>query len=235
MDRGGYFDSSALDAGTFTVQPDADAAISHRRHVRASIAQRTVARQHARFASAEAQLAEMLPARFHSGEVWNILSNGDIDALSYVKHIMRAADFDAVILACWAISRPAIEFLEQEVQAGRIKRLDAYCGDIMPRDRPDLYTQLCTIVAATAGRAVAFKTHAKIWLFLRADGSCTVMQTSANPNYNKRTEQTVISADPATAATYKSWFDALDLPAPTFPDWHPHVWPPAQAHRAQAH
>jgi hypothetical protein len=87
MDRGEVFDSSALQAGVFTVQADPDKARKARQRLQATVAKRHKARQHARFASADAQLRAILPARFRAGESWHILSARDIDALSYVKHI----------------------------------------------------------------------------------------------------------------------------------------------------
>lgn len=235
MNRGGVFDSSALQQGVFTVQADPAAAQQRRQHLQATRAVKVVARQHARFAGAETQLQQLLPAQFQPGESWNILSAGDIDALSYVRHIMHGDRFEAVILACWAISRPAIEFLAERHQAGAIKRIDAYVGDIMPRDRPDLHTLLCDLVGTVGGRVLAFKNHAKLWMFLRADGHAVTMQTSANPNYNRRCEQTVITASAELAACWKEWFDAIALPTPTFPNWTPYAWPGTEAQRAQTH
>jgi hypothetical protein len=223
------FDSAALlsQPGVFTVEADPEAARAARERLQSSVAVKAKARQHARFASADQQLASMLPARFKGGEVWHVLSNGDIDALSYVKHIMAGERFEAVLLSCWAISRPAIEFLQAEFTAARVKRIDAYVGDIMPRDRPELHHMLCSLVQAAAGRVVPFKNHSKLWIFLGSRRRAVVMQTSANPNYNKRVEQTVITANAALAGVYKAWFDALAIPAPTFPNWTPHGWPAA--------
>ena len=235
MDRGEVFDSSALQEGVFTVQADPAEAVLARQRLQASVSRRHKARQHARFVAAEDRLAALLPATFDADDTWHVLSSGDIDALSYVKHIRAGEPFSAVILACWAISRPAIEYLQAEFDAGRLCRVDAYVGDIMPRDRPDLHHMLCSLVAATGGRVIAFKNHAKAWLFLSDAGRAVVMETSANPNYNRRVEQTVISASPEVADVYKRWFDALDLPAPTFADWKPHAWPPAKADSATRH
>jgi len=228
MDRGEVFDSSAIQAGVFTVHADPEEARKARERLQSTVAKRHRARQHARFASADAQLQHLLPARFQSDETWHVLSNGDIDALSYVKHIFSHDTFDAIVVACWAISRPAIEWLQAMFDAGRLRRVDAYVGEIMPRDRPDLHHMLCSLVGATGGRVIAFKNHAKLWLFLADDGRAVTLETSANPNYNKRVEQTVISASPAVAELYKAWFDKLDLPAPTFPNWTPYGWSPAQ-------
>jgi hypothetical protein len=218
-----------MQAGVFEVKPDPEAARAHRLLARKSVAQRTVARQHARFIDAEERLGQLLPARFEAGESWNVLSAGDIDALSYVKHIMAGERFTTLVFACWAISRPAIEFLQTRIQGHGLQHIDAYVGDIMPRDRPDLHTMLCTLIGTIHGRCIAFKNHAKLWLFLGPNGRAVVMQTSANPNYNRRTEQTVITCDAAVAQVYKQWFDRLDLPAPTFPNWTPNGWTPAQA------
>ena len=211
------------------MRPDPVAVLASRERRQRSAAAIVQSRQHARFAHASDELGSLLPPAFDPGATYHVISNGDIDALSFAKHVLAGAAFDALILSSWAVAMPAIEYLQSQVNAGRLRRIDAYVGEIMPRDRPHLYAALCALVAATSGRVMVLRNHAKAWMFLADDGRCTVIETSANANYNKRIEQSVISAAPQVAATYKLFFDALDVPTPTFPDWTPHGWPPAAA------
>ena len=226
MDRGGVFDSSALtsESGVFSVPPDHAALQRARQQMQRSVAVRVKARMHARFAHAQSELQALLPPTFAAGDSYSVLSNGDIDALSYVRHIMTHEQFAAVVFACWAISRPAIEFLAEQHDRGHLQRVDAYVGEIMPRDRPALHTMLCDLVRRTGGRVVAMRNHAKVWMFLGARRAAVVMQTSANPNYNRRIEQTCIQRSAAIARAYKTAFDAIDLPTPNFPSWTPYAW-----------
>ena len=62
-------------------------------------AMRRTSRIQTRRAKAEARLAEILPARFTEGDSWHVLSHGDIDALSYLRHALAGVThFDHVLI-----------------------------------------------------------------------------------------------------------------------------------------
>lgn len=229
MEGGVVFDASWLKESGMceTVQPDPEHVAQARQRRQRSMAVKVKARQHARFVGAASELAELLPATFDPGDSWHVVSNGDLDALSFVKHVRQAALYQTLILSSWAISMPAIEYMAAEHAAGRLSRVDAYVGEIMPRDRMNQYAALCALVSATGGRVMTLRTHAKVWLLLADDGSAVTIETSANANYNKRIEQTVLTGSPSVAVMYKHFLDALDVPTPTFPNWVPHGWPSA--------
>lgn len=233
--RGGVvFDSSALKADFCQVLvPDVAKIPLARAQRQRSAATRVRARQNARFAQAESELVTLLPRTFAADECWHVISNGDIDALSYAKHVMAGARFDAILLSSWAVSMPAIEWLQVQFNAGAVRRIDAYVGEIMPRDRINQYSALTALVSAAGGRVMTLRTHAKIWVFLADDGRCVSVETSANANYNKRIEQACITAAPEVCGLFKRFLDGLDKPTPTFPGWAPYPWsehgPPAAA------
>ena len=72
------------------------------------VARATRARQRheLRRANAEKHLADILPARFDDGDSWHVISRGDIDALSYLRHALAGVShFDHVLMSTWCIAR----------------------------------------------------------------------------------------------------------------------------------
>ena len=183
-------------------------------------AARTVARVQARRAKSEAFLAEILPADIADGEAWHVLSHGDVDALSFLMHLLSAHAMDYVAFSTWCMALADAERFATWLETGRIARVDAYVGEIFPGSYADAHQALCEAVRPAGGRVAVFRNHSKIFL-CRAGARAWVIESSANINTNPRTENTVITADVGLFAHHKTFFDEIKSFARDFDDWSP--------------
>lgn len=152
-------------------------------------------RQMVRRAKSEANLAEILPERFEEGDVWDVLSHGDVDALSYLAHAIKATHFDYVAISTWCIARADIEQLAAWLDDGRIDHFELYAGEIFPSQYGDEYEQMLQLCRLYGCRLVIAKNHSKITLACnRAEDYWLSIRSSANVNTNPRIEQTTLSA-----------------------------------------
>lgn len=173
-------------------------------------AQRAAHRLHVRRAKAQATLAEILPERFSAGESWHIISHGDIDALSYLAHAIRATHFDYVAISTWCIARPDLEQISTWLDTGRIDHFELYAGEIFPSQYTDEHELAQQMVAAYGIRLCIARNHSKLILASNeADDYHLVMEGSANVNTNPRIEQTAIHCSAELLAFYRDFYSGL--------------------------
>lgn len=183
-------------------------------------AHRTRSRRHARRATSEARLAEILPAEIEDGDAWHVLSQGDIDALSYLQHLLKTTRMDYVALSTWCMAMPDVEQLAAWLAAGTIGRLDAYVGEIFPNQYAAEYEALCAAVRTCNGRVAVYKNHSKLFL-CRSGARAWVIESSANINTNPRAENTVLTADRGLFDHHKAHLDGIRSFERNFDDWTP--------------
>lgn len=174
-------------------------------------AMRRTSRIQTRRAKAEARLAEILPARFTEGDSWHVLSHGDIDALSYLRHALAGVThFDHVLMSTWCIARADIEEIASWLDAGRIDQFDLYAGEIFPNQYGDEYEQMLGMCDTYGCRLVIAKNHSKITLCRNtADDYHLAIESSANVNTNPRIEQTAIHCSRELHAFYAEFFHGI--------------------------
>lgn len=204
------FDEAAFEA----------AEVKHAHEKRLAAAHRTRSRHQARRAASEATLASILPAEIEDGDAWHILSQGDIDALSYLEHLLKHAPMDYVALSTWCMAMPDVEALERWLQTGRIARLDAYVGEIFPGQYAAEYQALCAAVRPAGGRVAVYRNHSKLFL-CRAGCRAWVVESSANINTNPRAENTCITSDRPLFDHHKSYLDGIRSFERNFDAWSP--------------
>lgn len=187
---------------------------------RVLVAQRTRARVHARRAAGENRLAEVLPADIPDGDAWHVISSGDVDALSYLAHLLRAHRMDHVVLSTWCMARTDVEALATWVADERIAMLDAYVGEIFPSQYAEAHEALTSLCRRIGGRVAVYRNHAKVFL-CRSGERAWVIESSANVNTNPRAENTVITADPGLYCAYRDYFDGIRSFERDFDDWLP--------------
>jgi hypothetical protein len=191
-----------------------------KKQAQAASAVRTISRRQARYAKSEALLETLLPPAFAAGEAWHVLSSGDVDAMSYLLHIMRARQMRHVIFSTWCMAAPDVAQFGAWIDAGVITRLEAYVGEIFPNQYAAEYEDLCNHVAKTCGRVCTFKNHSKI--ILASDGKDFLcVESSANMNTNPRTENTVITHDRLLYEHHKNYFDKIHSFSKNFSGWAP--------------
>lgn len=163
-----------------------------------------------RRAKGEANLAAILPERFAPGESWHVISHGDIDALSYLAHAIKATYFDYVALSTWCIATPDLDQISAWLDSGRIDRFELYAGEIFPSQYGDEYEQMQRMQAAYDCRLIIAKNHSKVTLAANeSEGYYLVMESSANVNTNPRIEQTAIHASRELFEFYREFFNGL--------------------------
>lgn len=174
-------------------------------------AMRQRSRHQVRRAKAQAHLADLLPARIETGDSWHVISHGDIDALSYLSHVINGVShFDHVLLSTWCIAKEDLIQLEAWLDAGRIDQLDLCMGEIFPSQYGDEYEQALKMVDSYGIRLVVAKNHSKVTLAANhAEDYWLAIESSANVNTNPRIEQTALHANRDLYDFYKEFFGDL--------------------------
>lgn len=166
-----------------------------------------------RRAFSEVKLLEAMQyVKLEEHTTYNFITAGDVDSLSYLKVVLNQHDLDYCLMSTWCMAAEDILQVQQWYEAGRIKAVDMYLGEIFPgsykvewqmvqkfyREHPD------------AGRVAVFRNHSKIYAGCnRADGFYFGIQTSANINTNPRTEQGCITIEKGLFEFYKAYFDGI--------------------------
>lgn len=202
-------------------------ALSAEQHAKPSIqAHRRAARRQTRRAASTAALAEVFPAELEPGTSWHFISQGDIDALSYLMLLLQHTSLDYLLFSTWCMALDDVAQIENWLLEGRIGRVDAYCGEIFPSQYPDEHTLLSDVLHAHGGRLAVFRNHSKVMAGYDAAGQGYVLESSANINTNPRAEQTTLHIDTGLADFYRGFFDGIR----SFERHFDHVqpWSPAQ-------
>lgn len=120
-------------------------------------------RHHMRRANAEKTLSEILPAVIEPGDSWHVMSRGDIDSLSYLRHILvGVSHLDHVLMSTWCIAKNDLNEIAGWLESGKIDRFELYAGEIFPGSYGDEYEQFMNMCEAYEGcRLVVAKTTAK--------------------------------------------------------------------------
>jgi hypothetical protein len=198
-----------------TYDPDAPGAtpeqIIHARAIRRH--DRTIARR----AWGEKKLAGIL-GDLEPGITYHILSGGDIDSLSYLMHILQSQNLDYCLFSTWCMAMPDILLFEKWLQEGKIKRLDAYVGEIFINSYTSHWVKLSEVLKRHGGRICVFRNHAKIFAGTGPKFSFSI-ESSANINTNPRTENTSITISDEMFRFYKEFYDGIISFDRTFDEW----------------
>lgn len=176
-----------------------------------------------RKAFSETQLLEILPYELEDGFSYNVMSGGDIDSLSYLKHIIRLQDLDYCLFSTWCMESDDILQFEEWLDSGKIKRLDCYVGEIFPSTYSTHFIHLKNIIESkgNGGRVCVFRNHSKIYAGIGSRFAFGI-QTSANINTNPRTENGCITVGMDQYLFYKDFFDKVISIKPWLPEWKPY-------------
>jgi hypothetical protein len=161
-----------------------------------------------RRAKSEAVLAEVLPATLEDGVTYHVLSHGDVDSLTFLRHVLKDRPLDYCAVSTWCIAMADLEELGGWCDDGHIDRLDLYIGEIFPSQYPVEYARAGELIDIAGGRLVVARNHSKVTLAAAAD-YWLVVTSSANVNTNPRIEQTVLVRDRAVFDFYREFFDGL--------------------------
>lgn len=178
---------------------------SHRRTV--ALKQRNMKTVY-RKAYSETQLLDAIGMDFKEGEIYNCITAGDVDAMSYLKLIIRQQDIEYLLISTWVIANDDILLLEEWINDGKIKKCDVYVGEIFMKSYVFEYEDLKRIITPKIGRIANFKNHSKIFAGYGSKFHFGV-QMSCNINTNPRCENGSITINKEIFDFYKQYFDEI--------------------------
>jgi len=188
-------------------KPEPDVKKSHRRSTACTV--RTDKHLYRR-AYSETQLMDQTGFDFKDGESYHCITGGDIDSLSYLKLILRQQDLDYCLFSTWVMAAEDILFFDEMLTNGRIKKLDAYMGEVFPNSYVIEYEMLQDIFKKhNCGRIAVFRNHSKIYAGYGKKFKFGV-ETSANINTNPRCENGCITIGSGIFEFYKEYFDGIN-------------------------
>lgn len=171
---------------------------------------RTKNRHAVRRAKAEAELETLLPERIEDGDSWHVISHGNIDAPSYLRHLLKPTYFDFVGVSTWCIARPDIQEIADWLDTGRIDRFALYAGEIFRNQYGDEYEMVLSLREQYDVHFVMAKNHSKVTLCANyAEDYYVVVESSANVNTNPRIEQACVTRSRELFEFYRDFFDGI--------------------------
>ena len=191
-----------------------------REEVQSVCVKRKLATRHRR-AFSETKLIELLDYRLEPATSYHVISGGDIDSMSYLKHILRTQPhLDYLLFSTWCMAMDDVLQIKEWIAEKKLKRVDAYVGEIFPGSYTSQFTELQKVIEPTGGRVAVFKNHSKIFAGTGPEITFAV-ESSANINTNPRTEQTVVTVDSGLYEFYKTFFDGIKSFKPDPRGWTP--------------
>ncbi len=161
-----------------------------------------------RRAFSETQLMDAVGLNFKDGDIYHCITGGDVDALSYLKIVIRQQPLDYVLMSTWCMANDDVLQLEEWIKAGQIKKCDMYMGEIFPGTYKVEYEELKRVITPDIGRIAVFRNHSKIFAGYGPKFHFGI-ETSANINTNPRTENGCITINKEIYEFYKSYFDGI--------------------------
>lgn len=162
-----------------------------------------------RRAFSETQLLDILSDKFKEGYSYHCITAGDVDSLSYLKCVLRQQNLEYCLFSTWCMASDDILQFDEWLTSGKIKRLDAYVGEIFPGTYRMEWKKLNEIFDKhKCGRIAVFKNHSKIYAGIGSKFAFGI-ETSANINTNPRTENGCITIGKDIFEFYKQYFDGI--------------------------
>ena len=179
---------------------------AHRRHaVCIELSERYLYRR----AFSEVSLLDILPKDLQDGHSVHCITAGDVDSLSYLKCVLRVQNLDHCLFSTWCMAAEDILQFDEWLTQGKIKKLDAYVGEIFPSSYKVEWRMLQDLFDKhQCGRIAVFRNHSKIFAGT-GDRFAFGIETSANINTNPRTENGCITIGRDIYEFYKSYFDGI--------------------------
>ena len=177
-----------------------------------------------RKASSEAALEKQLDWHFEEGDCYHCFSFGDVDSLSFFKHVLRQQKVLYLALSTWCMAGDDIISLRDWFERGMIGRIDFFVGEIFPGSYPEAYDLAVDLAVDTGGRVCVFKNHAKVMTIIGERFDCLI-ESSANVNTNPRSENTVLTVDRSLVANYVALFNGIKSFARDFDSVAPYEIP----------
>lgn len=162
-----------------------------------------------RRAYSETQLLDVVDFDYKPGHSYHFITAGDVDSLSFLKTVLRQQNLDYLLFSTWCMAAEDILQIDTWMEEGRIKKLDAYVGEIFPNTYRVEYQMMLDLFARRqCGRIAVFRNHSKIYAGY-GDKFPFAIESSANINTNPRTENSCITIDQGLYEFYREYFDGI--------------------------
>ena len=158
-------------------------------------------------------LEAMRYVKLENGVLYNFITAGDVDSLSYLKVVLNQHSLDYLLVSTWCMNAGDILQIQEWWEAGKFKKFDMHLGEIFPGSYKIEWQMIKKFYAEhpEVGRATVFKNHSKIYAGANYEEAFYFgIQTSANINTNPRTEQGNITIDKGLFEFYKEYFDGIN-------------------------
>lgn len=171
----------------------------------------------------ELALEETLPWHFEPGTAYHCFSFGDVDALTYLRAVVKQQRVEYLMLSTWCMAVTDVEEMAKWVERGDLGRVDFYVGEIFQSTYAETYLMLSGMVRRFGGRVAVFRNHSKVMAGF-GERFDFAIESSANVNTNPRSENTVVTVDSALARWYKEEiFDKIQSFNRDFDGWQPYT------------
>ena len=170
----------------------------------------------------EVSLEKELPWHFEPNATYHCVSMGDVDSLTYLRVIVKQQPIEYCLLSTWCMAITDIEEISKWLEAGYIKRMDFYVGEIFTSRYASEWQVLKALVQKHGGRVALFRNHSKVMAGFGRDFDFSIA-SSANVNTNPRTEQATVTIDTDVALFYKEFYDGIKSFDHNFDDWKPYA------------
>ena len=162
-----------------------------------------------RRAFSESRLLDAVGVELKEGHSYHFITGGDVDALSYCKMILLHQNLEHLLFSTWCMAAEDILQFDLWLQEGKIKKLDAYVGEIFPNNYKVEWEMLRDLFSRhSCGRIAVFRNHSKIFAGY-GNKFAFGIETSANINTNPRTENGCITIAQGIYEFYKDYFDGI--------------------------
>lgn len=176
------------------------------RHV--EIKHRRGHRHLSRKVTSENALMNFMRWHYERGDCFHCFSFGDVDSLSYFKHILRQQPVYYLAISTWCMAGEDVKDLRDWHRRGMLGRVDLFVGEIFQGSYPEVYNDAVEFAKECGGRLVVFRNHAKVMAVI-GERFDALIESSANVNTNPRSENTVVTVDSSLVADYVELFNGI--------------------------
>lgn len=80
--------------------------------------------------SSEARLLENIDWHFGPDRIYHVISGGDCDSLTFLRHVVRQQPLDFCLVSSWCYGVEDVSEMGDWQSRGLVRRFDFYCGEI---------------------------------------------------------------------------------------------------------
>lgn len=161
-----------------------------------------------RKAASEKALEQALDWHFENGDCYHCFSFGDVDSMTYFKHVLKQQRVEYLALSTWCMAGEDVKDLAEWHRRGMVGRVDFFVGEIFKGSYPEVYDMVKDFIAECGGRLVVFRNHSKV-MAIKGERFDCLIESSANVNTNPRSENTVLTVDTPLVDSYVKLFSQI--------------------------